>query len=367
MEKTTQDTQRRQNVRWSIGTLALTILALAVFALPTIIIDPFFHYHGPLDGLSYPLGSDGYDERYLNDGILRHFSYDSIIIGSSMCENFKTSQAQELFGGAFVKIPISGCTYKEIDDNLRRAFSYGKEIKTIIYCLDYSRFNTVKDEMVDFPFPTYQYNQNPFDDVYYVLNKDVLFGNTRGVLEYTRNGNQTTSFDDYAAWALSFPTGAEYVLDDCPERVIGDKVRPMTDSEREDLWLSVRQNVTALAKEHPDTTFYLFFPPYSICYWEEMRSMGKIGWHVEGERIVMEEVFQCPNIRLFSFSDEFELVENLDNYRDVKHYGQHVNEWILECMVSGEHEVTKENCEEYLASIRDHYQNFDYSTIREGT
>ena len=360
MEKTTQDIHRRQNVRWIIGTLTLTILALAAFALPTILVDPFFHYHGPLDGLSYPID----DERYQNDGILRHFSYDSIITGSSMCENFKTSQAQELFGGAFVKIPISGCTYKEIDDNLRRAFSYGKEIKTIIYCLDYSRFNTVKDEMVDFPFPTYQYNQNPFDDVYYLLNKEVLLDKTRGVLKYTLEGNRTTGFDEYGSWANDFPLGAEYVLEGCGERIIGDLEVPMTELERENLRQSIRQNVTALAKEHPETDFYLFFPPYSICYWEGMRSDGKIGWHVEGERIVMEEVFACPNIRLFSFSDEFELVENLDNYRDMVHYGQHVSDWILACMASGEHELTKENCEEYLASIQEHYQNFDYSTIR---
>lgn len=364
MEKTTQDTQRRQNVRWSIGTLALTILALAVFALPTVIIDPFFHYHGPLDGLSYPLGSDGYDERYLNDGILRHFSYDSIIIGSSMCENFKTSQAQELFGGEFVKIPIMGCPYKEIDQNLRRAFAYGHKIKNIIYCLDYSNFSAEKDDMEGFPYPTYLYNRNPFDDVYYVLNKEVLLDRSRKVWYYTIKGNQTTSFDDYACWAARYPLGAEYVLERCGERIIGDLDVPMTEPERENLRQSIRQNVMALAKEHPETTFYIFFPPYSICYWEEMRSEGKIGWHVEGERIVMEEVFRCPNIRLFSFSDEFELVENLDNYKDMVHYGQHVNEWILECMVSGEHELTRENCEAYLSTIQEHYQNFDYSTIR---
>ena len=40
-------------------------------------MDPYFHYHGPFSSFSYRL----YEERYINDGISRHFNYDAIITG----------------------------------------------------------------------------------------------------------------------------------------------------------------------------------------------------------------------------------------------------------------------------------------------
>ena len=51
--------------------LALMILMGAVTAL----IDPFFHYHKPLPFLQYEI----YYQRYQNDGIVRHFDYDTLI------------------------------------------------------------------------------------------------------------------------------------------------------------------------------------------------------------------------------------------------------------------------------------------------
>ena len=44
----------------------------------TVVIDPYFHYHKPISVLQYPL--DLYKARYLNDGIMKHFDYDAIIV-----------------------------------------------------------------------------------------------------------------------------------------------------------------------------------------------------------------------------------------------------------------------------------------------
>ena len=75
------------------------LLFLAGFAGITIFVDPLFHYHAPSKGLQYPL----YDDVYMDDGIVRNFDYDSIIIGSSMAANFKASLFDELFGTHTIK------------------------------------------------------------------------------------------------------------------------------------------------------------------------------------------------------------------------------------------------------------------------
>lgn len=360
MEQTHLRTGRKTGTVFILGTLALTAIMLAVFAAAIIYVDPFFHYHKPLDGFSYPLE----DERYQNNGILRHFDYDSIVTGSSMCENFKTSEAEALFGGQFVKVPFMGCRYKEIGDNLRLAYSYRETIRTVVFCLDYSHLVEDKDSLSEFDYPTYLYNNNPFDDVSYLFNKQVLLEWTRKVLNRTAEGIPSTSFDDYASWAPNFPLGKEYVLEGCGERIIGDNVQPMTQQERDMELENLRQNIVPLVKEHPETDFYLFFPPYSICFWEGMRSDGKIGWQVEAERIAIEELLQYPNVHLYSFSDCFELVCDLDQYRDMIHFGGHISSWILECMATGEHQLTLDNYRDYLDRIQAFYMDYDYSAIR---
>ena len=84
--------------KWLRRTI-IEILGIMIFVvLLQIIVDPYFHYHKPIT--KYRLN----DERYINDGIARHFDYDAIIIGNSLCQNFSTSQYDELFGTNSVKL-----------------------------------------------------------------------------------------------------------------------------------------------------------------------------------------------------------------------------------------------------------------------
>ena len=80
--------------KWVIAFFALLLAILLLLGSITAVLDPYFHYHAPLEGLSYEL----FYQRYQNDGIVKHFDYDALITGNSMTENFKTSLCDELFG-----------------------------------------------------------------------------------------------------------------------------------------------------------------------------------------------------------------------------------------------------------------------------
>ena len=84
---------------WLLCMLSLALVLMIAMASVIVYVDPYFHYHGPQSNLYYELNN----ERSQNDGIIRHFDYDSMIIGTSMAENFKTSEAEEIFGGHFIK------------------------------------------------------------------------------------------------------------------------------------------------------------------------------------------------------------------------------------------------------------------------
>lgn len=338
------------------------MIILVMLASVTIYIDPLFHYHAPLDRFAYPI----HNERYQNDGITRNFEYDSIITGTSMTENFKKTEADEIFDADFIKVPYSGGTYKEINDNLKRAYKAAKNIRYVIRCLDYSLLNTEKDayrEDMDYPF--YLYNDNPLDDLNYVLNKEVLFTQTGYVIDYTKAGNQTTSFDDYANWNAGFTFGAETVLG---TYTLGEKTEgscTLTEKEYDRLIGNIRQNVTDLADEYPETVFYYFFSPYSICYWDKLNNTGMTQWWINAEKAAIEEILKHPNIRLYSFTGNYELICNLDHYKDAGHYGEWVNSWILKWMHEGKYLLTKDNYQEYIRSIREFYSSYDYTSLRE--
>lgn len=340
----------------------MTLATLGLIAFPTIYIDPLFHYHAPLKKYEYPID----DERYQNDGIVRHFEYNGIIAGTSMVENFKTSEADILFDANFIKVPFSGGRYKEINDNLKRAFESKKDIKYVIRCLDYSLLLQDKDAYrKDVEYPTYLYNNNIFDDVKYMLNKTILLNRTYYVLKYTKAGRKTTKFDEYVNWNDDYEFGKEAVLATYTLGGGENESRILTEKEREIVLENIQQNVTALVRTHPETTFYIFFPPYSICYWHALENSVEIDWRIDIEQVAIEEIIKYPNIKLFSFCNNFDLVCNLDNYRDQAHYGEWVNSWILEWIYEGKYQITEENYREYLKELKDFYNNYDYRYLSE--
>ena len=128
---------------------------------------------------------------------------------------------------------------------------------------------------------------------------------------------------------------------------------------------NICQNVTNLADEHLETTFYLFFPPYSICYWDDLKNRGEIDWRIDAEQLAIEELIKHPNIKLYSFCNNFDLVCNLDNYKDRAHYGEWINSDILYWMYNEEYLLTQDNYLDYIETIREFYNSYDYSLFHE--
>ena len=81
---------KRKAILWIISFSVLVTAILVCVAVLTVYVDPFFHYHSPrTDEFYYTLDN----QRSQNDGIVKHFDYQGIITGTSMVENFRTSEA----------------------------------------------------------------------------------------------------------------------------------------------------------------------------------------------------------------------------------------------------------------------------------
>ncbi|WP_035778812.1 hypothetical protein [Butyrivibrio sp. MC2013] len=348
--------------KWFKNMLTVLVTVLIIQALIVIIIDPWFHFHAPTKGIAYILNN----ERCQNDGIMKHFDYDSIITGTSMCENFRASDADRLFGGNFVKVTFGGGYFKEIADAERTALTENPDLKMVIRSIDQNFAMEDKDyRNPDAPDPSYLYDNNIFNDCEYIFNREVIYTWVPRVLEKTIKEGKPDDFDDYMRFAEDRPLGAEHVMKDLDHPGQSPQSgKGLSDQEEQMLKDSIEQNFIANVKAHPDVDFYYFFPPFSGAYWYVYHvAPGEITKHIEMMKMIASMLTEYDNVHLFAFFEETDIVMDNDNYSDLIHYSGDISDRILEWMAEDFHRLMKEDVEDYFTNIEELYLGLDYDAL----
>ena len=340
----------------------ICILLIPIYVLIGIIviIDPYFHYHKPIAGISYIVDN----ERYQNDGILKNFDYDAIITGTSLDENVKTSEVDKLFEVKSIKVAYSGGYFPEIARGLKLSYKTGHNPKIIMMSLGYNNYILQDKDFwgnEDFDYPYYLYDDNFLNDWKYFFNAKVLELIIKSI-ENTIKGVSMTSFDEYSNWKREWTFGKDAVfrLYNKNSHVINDKFSE--DYERI-IKENLSENILSIAKEHKNTTFYLYFPPLNIVYWREKVLNGELDKVIELLKITIEELIDEGNIKLFYFVADTDITTNFDNYKDYVHYDEWVNSYMIKAMRKNERLITKYNYLDYLNKTKQFYANYDYVSM----
>lgn len=359
---------RKENKwRW-IALLAGTFLVLFVLiAALGWYIDPYMRYHAPrLDTFLYFYESE--DERAVNPAIARYIPTEGLITGTSMTENFRASEAEQLFGIPFQKLPLPGAYFGETGNLLRTALETNPNMKIAVRSLDMYNFDKNEDYL---PETRKFYLEDlskagPFAQVQYLFNQDLIYGKTLPMLLNTLGGGQTgiTDFDSYGYWGHLYDFGSRAVMDalEVPAFARPEQAH-MTLEEESAILDNVTRNVISLAEQYPHTQFYCFFPPYSAAWWGTQQTRGLLTKRFEQERLVIELLLPYENIHLFSWNDREALTCDMNNYKDTLHYAPWVNSWMLKQMADGNGRLTEENYMRYLAAEKALYEDYDYDSI----
>ena len=350
-----------ESAKWLKKCIAALVGSVVLIFVLCFVFDPYFHFHKPFSFVSYRL----YDERYTNDGISRHFDYNAIVTGTSMAQNFKTSEMDSIFGTQSVKETFSGAGYQELSQNLERALKRNADLKTVIWTIDYNGLIRDKDWTQYEGYPTYLYDDDPWNDTEYVYNKSIFYHGVLTNIVKTVLRQPSTSMDEYSAWNKE--TGLQHIMqsyDRWEEKAPMEQ--GMSAEEREMVIENIKENIVDLVDQYPYTTFYLFYTPYSICFWDFQNQEGLMLRQFEAEQIATELLLECPNVRLYNFFDKYDIICNLNNYRDKEHYSAEINSRILSWIKADEGLVTKENYMDKLEAEKEFYLNYDYESIYEG-
>ncbi|MDR3050528.1 MAG: hypothetical protein LBU67_02240 [Oscillospiraceae bacterium] len=314
--------------RWALASLAVLAALLLGTAAVTFAVDPFQNYRAA--AWFTPLYDNGM-QPYFNAGLARHFDYDTPILGTSMTENFRPSLVDEVFGGQSIKLPFEGGMAANHAQVLSLAFTT-HDVRRVIYGLDMYSF--VRDPAYSaFTMPAYLYDQDPFNDVSYLLNGEVIFHQLPSTLlhNWREPGKLRATRDSMYAWKSDVVYSAATTLSsyDFSQPALG--MQP-ADVYADNVMANFERFVQPYLQAHPDTEFLFFFPPYSALQWYMMQQNGHLDFVLNTKEQLTELLLAYPNVHLYDFTARLDWIDNLDLYTDYAHYTPTLNDEITRCL-----------------------------------
>lgn len=326
-----------------------------------MIADPFYQYHKPWLGMPVMLENAVYQ----TPGAARNLDYTDAIVGTSMTENFHTSWFDEEMGWNTMKLSYSGAR----TDDLKAIFSqiFSREEPVYHIFMDINTYQLTSPSWTAYvERPEYLYDRNIFNDFPYLINWDVIVDSwgriVDGIMGKADNIDTAYTWEDPELFgaqkamkeveAIRVQLLAAYTSGETKGQVLQDLLSACQDN---------LDNIVPFIRDNPDTEFIIFFPPYSMLSWEQKVLNKDLENMLQVYYFTMDKLLEYPNVALYDFQNEWDIITNLDNYRDDAHHRPEYNRYIFECIKNGEKRVTKENMEEKIRDMYEFAQSYDYA------
>lgn len=334
--------------KFVLQVIVITIILLMGVGVFVWIIDPFVFYHKPMLGLKITQSN----QEYQNPGLIKNLDYETALVGTSMTENFRVSEVNAVFETEAAKICKSGAYSKDIALLLEGIIDEGKA-DTIILGLDANilikPYDGYRSEL-----PTYLYNDNCFDDVNYLLNKTVLFEKCYNVIV-----NDIDNLDNFYIRDMN---------DYSKAKALSEYTRGVTEfvpsKEEFEEWATKNiDNILPVIEKNTDISFQIFIPPYSVLFWDRYVINDAANEELNAQEMLLEQLVKCENVEVYYFMNDYEIITNLDNYKDAGHYSPYVCSLMLEKMKNKEFLVTEDNYQSVIEEMRNFVQTYDFDSI----
>lgn len=350
--------ERKINIRL-IQFLAAFILMSGACAAFVYVMDPFYHYHAPWFGLRVTEDT----KEYQVPGMLENFDYDAVLAGSSVVMSINTDSLNEKFGCNTIKAVGGSAEAPLLLHYLNRAF-LNQKLSYVFYGVDVFSFYNNPDMKVISEDVYYLVNDNPFDDIKYLWNMDVIAKNIPDMIRLSQDEN----YDPGLIYQVNrdAPTGPEEVLKmHCPGAGVLQQEKPV-DFQGE----YVTENISRLAKLvslHPETEFLFFVPPYSIVWWDNAYEKGLLDTYLHTLNSCMESLLPYENVSFYTTDfNEKSTIGDLYLYMDYIHAAPVLTNRMPNMIGDAAAEITIDNYKEQTGKLRDLFFAFRTKVETEG-
>jgi hypothetical protein len=302
-------------------------------------------------------------------GIINNYDFDSVIVGTSMMKGTSAIQASEKLGAKFVNLSTDGSSTMErkyiIEYALRK-----KDIRNIIISFDTGLDQNLKTNK-KFPIEKYSflYDDNVLNDVKAYWNDKFIFclvkwSRAEACVGESRELQRPIEWFDKIHKVNENISGIEnWVKNEkgrgkaVTSRISRHLKHPTKSKAKYDEKLKLTREIIddslfSLIKENEGVSFHVVFPPYSRFLYSLWKNKNpyKYQLYLETMRYLVVEGAQYKNLKVYSF-DDMAYLDDLNNYRDMRHYNTDMNAAMLDAIKEQNNIITIEGIEGFIDTI----------------
>ncbi|RTE89418.1 hypothetical protein [Bradyrhizobium sp. LVM 105] len=298
------------------------------------------------------------DTRMQNAGLIRSQPFDTAFMGTSLAIHFRQSDIDRALGVHSLKLAMTGSNSRQQGFVLEQAI--GRGARRVIWAMDDFIFIDAADIEADPYLSVDLYRGTAKGVASYLFSaamaKESMFALLRSAPPLRQPLTRAAPFlpvkfalpdvDDIYALPRDFDVARDYnakktlaafsyITNPTRSRFLGEGYN------YEAMVRHFERDAVGLIARHPDVTFDVYFPPYSILQFVAMREASPATLKIVTDltAVIARRLTPLPNVRLHDFRAVKEVTHDLNNYSDVIHHSPVVDAMVLRWLASGEYRV----------------------------
>jgi len=254
-----------------------------------------------------------------------------------------------------LKLSISGSSAREQFLIADLAIRTGK-VKNVIWGIDYfglrGESGRVRNEQG--PFPFYLYDQNPINDFKYLFNISTTSESAKIVIgRILAKEAVPLDLNSLYTWDQQYKFDREIVLDEW-KKLADDNEQVSSEYEINNLEDSVQKNIIKLVRSNENVNFYMYYPPYSVLqhyyYYKINPCLFENELYVK--KMIFNELGTLKNVKIYDFQQDKNITFDLNNYKDLAHHSNKINNFIIDSISRDDYRVMQENIESSIQTLK---------------
>ena len=298
------------------------------------------------------------DTRMQDAGLIRSQEFDTAFMGTSLAIHFRQRDIDRILGGRSLKLSMTGSSSREQSFVLEAAMA--RHPKRVVWQLDDWIFRDTPEIDSDVYLPSGLYRRSaaglagylfsgqmareslwilarslpPLEPAVARLTSDLVF--KFPIADVDDINSLPPDYDVAGSYNARRALAAyRYITDPVRSRYLAD------DYNYDAMVRAFERDAIGLISKHPDVTFDIYFPPYSILQFAAARDFSPAALKTvyDFTTYAFPRLLALPNVRLYDFRAVKEVTHDLENYGDVIHHSPAIDLKVLSWLAESKYRV----------------------------